>query len=74
MHSLPVVCLICHHVFRHVEVSRAVRPGESVGGICPEHMKPVDARLFGGRSKVSEQQAVGRQYREPAELDVETLR
>jgi hypothetical protein len=46
MNRIPVVCLSCHTTYAHIEVSRDVHQGESVGGMCPSCMKPVDDRLF----------------------------
>jgi hypothetical protein len=39
-------------VYREVEIARPVREGETVGGLCPTCMVPVDNRLFGSRAPV----------------------
>jgi hypothetical protein len=44
---LPVVCLQCRKTYLNIPVSREVKPGEIVGGLCPACLEPVDARLFG---------------------------
>jgi RNA polymerase-binding transcription factor DksA len=51
--SLPVICARCEKTYNHVEVP-AERLEASIYGICPECMKPVDAKLFGA-SKGQEQ-------------------